>query len=82
MDAIQFLKQEHEKATAAFGKILQAPPDKRAALWAELKPELEAHEELEEACLYGPLSQDVGPKDSKSAAWRSSIRLVSTRSKT
>jgi hypothetical protein len=50
---------------------LQAPPDKRGALWAKLKPELEAHEELEDACLlYGPLSHDVGPKDSKLAAWR------------
>jgi hypothetical protein len=36
MDAIQFLKQEHEKAKAAFGKALQAPPDTRGALWAEV----------------------------------------------
>ena len=70
MDAIQFLKQEHEKAKAAFGKVLQAPPDKRGALWAQLKPELEAHEQIEDACLYEPLSHDVGPKDSKLAAWQ------------
>jgi hemerythrin-like domain-containing protein len=74
MDAIQFLKQEHEKAKAAFGKVLQAPPDKRGALWAELKPELEAHEQIEDACLYEPLSHDVGPKDSKLAAWRQQHR--------
>lgn len=70
MDAIQFLKQEHEKAKAAFGKVLQAPSDKRGALWAELKPELEAHEQIEDACLYEPLSHDVGPKDSTLAAWQ------------
>ena len=69
MDAIQFLKQEHEKAKAAFGKVLQAPPDTRGALWAELKPELEAHEQIEDACLYEPLSHDVAPKESKLAAW-------------
>jgi hemerythrin-like domain-containing protein len=70
MDAIQFLKQEHEKAKAAFGKVLQTPPDKRGALWAELTPEFEAHEQIEDACLYEPLSHDVGPKDSKLAAWQ------------
>jgi hemerythrin-like domain-containing protein len=70
MDAIQFLKKEHQKAKAAFDKVLQAPPDKRGALWAELKPELEAHEQIEDACLYEPLSHDVSPKESKMAAWR------------
>jgi hemerythrin-like domain-containing protein len=74
MDAIQFLKQEHEKAKAAFGKVLQTPPDKRGALWAELTPEFEAHEQIEDACLYEPLSHDVGPKDSKLAAWRQQHR--------
>ncbi len=74
MDAIQFLKQEHEKATAAFGKVLQAPPDKRGALWTELKPELEAHEQIEDACLYEPLSHDVASNDSKLAAWRQQHR--------
>ena len=29
MDAIQFLKQEHEKAKAAFAKVLKATPDTR-----------------------------------------------------
>jgi len=75
MDAIQFLKQEHQKAKAAFGKVLQAEPDKRGALWADLKPELEAHEQIEDACLYEPLSHDVGPKDSKLAAWRQQHRV-------
>lgn len=70
MNAIRFLKQEHEEAKVAFGKVLQASPDQRGALWDELKPELEAHEQLEDACLYEPLSREVGPKDAKLAAWR------------
>src|SRR5215467_11170412 len=56
MDAIQFLKQEHRKAKGAFAGLLEADPDKREELWEELQPELKAHEEIEEACLYGPLS--------------------------
>ena len=43
MDAIQFLKQEHEKAKAAFATVLKAPPKTRGSLWAKLQPELEAH---------------------------------------
>ena len=70
MNAIQFLKQQHEEAKAAFGKVLQASPDQRGALWDELKPELEAHEQLEDACLYEPLSREAGPKDAKLTAWR------------
>ena len=36
MDAIQFLKQEHEKAKAAFGKVLKAAPETRGQLWADV----------------------------------------------
>jgi iron-sulfur cluster repair protein YtfE (RIC family) len=68
MDAIQFIKQEHAKAKAAFGKLLEAAPAKRDALWNELKPELKAHEEIEDACLYGPLL-DEGPSDAKLLEW-------------
>jgi iron-sulfur cluster repair protein YtfE (RIC family) len=68
MDAIQFIKQEHAKAKAAFGKLLEAAPAKRDALWNELKPELKAHEEIEDACLYGPLL-DEGPSDNKLLEW-------------
>jgi iron-sulfur cluster repair protein YtfE (RIC family) len=70
MNAIQFLKQEHQKAKAAFEKVLQASPTKRGDLWEELTPELEAHEEIEDACLYEPLSGDAGGKDAKLAEWR------------
>jgi len=68
MDAIQFLEQEHEKAKAAFGKVLKAAPGQRGARWKELQPELKAHEEIEEACLYGPLGEE-GPPDSKLSDW-------------
>ena len=43
MDAIEFLKHEHQKAKAAFAKLLEASPDERGALWKELQPELKAH---------------------------------------
>ena len=68
MDAIQFLTQEHQKAKAAFAKLLEASPAKRGALWKELHPELKTHEEIEETCLYGPLEKE-GPSDATLAEW-------------
>jgi iron-sulfur cluster repair protein YtfE (RIC family) len=68
MNAIQFLEREHEKAKAAFGKLMAAAPADRGRLWKELQPELKAHEELEEACLYGPIEQD-GVDDAKLSGW-------------
>lgn len=70
MDAIQFLKQEHEKAKEAFARVLAAAPEAREELWSELKPELEAHERIEDECLYEPLSRDLGKTDFKLAGWR------------
>jgi hemerythrin-like domain-containing protein len=70
MDAIQFLKQEHEKAKAAFEHVLKASPDSRGQLWTKLQPELEVHEEIEDECVYEPLSRDLGKTDSKLAEWR------------
>src|SRR5262245_34790135 len=70
MDAIQFIKQEHEKAKAAFAKLLAASPDRRGDLWNELQPELKAHEEIEEACLYGPIV-DEGTSDAELLEWAS-----------
>ena len=68
MDAIQFLKQEHQKAKAAFGKLLEASPAQRGALWKRLQPELKAHEAIEEACLYGPI-EDEQPSDPRLSEW-------------
>jgi hemerythrin HHE cation binding domain-containing protein len=70
MDAIQFLKKEHVTAKAAFKGVLQASPAKRGDLWEKLSPELEAHEQIEDACLYTPLSRDAAGKDPKLAGWR------------
>ena len=70
MDAIQFLKQEHRKAKAALKKVLKASPGMRGDLWTELMPELKAHEQIEDACLYGPLAQGEAKGDATLAAWR------------
>lgn len=70
MDAIQFLKQEHKKAKAALKKVVKASPESRGGLWTELEPELKAHEQIEDACLYEPLAREAGKTDSKLAGWR------------
>jgi iron-sulfur cluster repair protein YtfE (RIC family) len=68
MDAIEFLQQEHQKAKRAFEKLLGAAPAERGALWRELKPELKAHEKIEEQCLYGPIARD-GASDPALSEW-------------
>jgi hemerythrin superfamily protein len=70
MDAIQFLKKEHVTAKAAFEGVLKASPAKRGDLWGKLSPELEAHEHMEDECLYTPLSRDAAGNDPKLAGWR------------
>ena len=64
MDAIQFLKQEHQKAKAGFEELLKAAPEARGELWTKLQPELAVHEKIEDADLYEPLSHDAGKGDS------------------
>ena len=59
MDAIQFLKQQHEEAKQMFGRIEQAQGGERERLWQQLGPELKAHEQIEERHLYGPVARDV-----------------------
>lgn len=54
----------------AFEKVLKAAPESRGQLWTTLQPELEAHEQIEDACLYAPLSRDAGKTDPKLADWR------------
>jgi len=70
MNAIEFLKHEHQTAKAAFTKVLDAAPEKRGELWKRLAPELKAHEQIEDAGLYQPLSRDAATKDSHLAGWR------------
>ncbi|HEY7435200.1 MAG TPA: hemerythrin domain-containing protein [Methylomirabilota bacterium] len=68
MNAIQFLKQEHEKAKRAFEQLREAAPAERGALWRELEPELKVHEKIEEQCLYGPIARD-GASDPVLSEW-------------
>jgi hemerythrin superfamily protein len=69
MNVIDLLKAEHEKAKRAFEDIQAASPDRRAQLWATLAPELKVHEQIEEATLYGPVTQDVGSRDQILREW-------------
>lgn len=69
MDALEFLRQEHQKAKAAFGRIEGAPAEERGRIWNELKPELEVHEQIEEACVYGPVAAEAGANDPVLADW-------------
>jgi hemerythrin-like domain-containing protein len=69
MNAIQLLKKDHEKAKQAFLEIQAASVAQRAQLWAELEPELKAHEEIEEVALYSPVAQELGPRDLTLKEW-------------
>src|SRR4029453_12091428 len=60
MDAVQCLKQEHEKAKAEFAKVLSAPPTKRGELWEKLEPELKFHEQIGAAWGSGPVAHHAG----------------------
>jgi len=68
MDAIAFLKQEHQTAKAALARVLTGLAQERGQLWKELVPELQAHEQVEEACVYEPVSRD-GARDARLAHW-------------
>ena len=70
MDAIQFLKREHEKAKTKLADLLAARPEARQTLWEELSPELELHEQIEDAALYEPLARDAAGADATLAEWR------------
>jgi iron-sulfur cluster repair protein YtfE (RIC family) len=69
MDAIQFLKKEHEKAKGMFRQIEQAQGEARGQLWSKLSPELKAHEKMEEQHLYGPVAREAGGRDAALAQW-------------
>jgi hemerythrin-like domain-containing protein len=74
MNAIQLLKNEHETAKRAFGRIRAARAEQRGELWATLKPELNVHEQIEEEALYGPVAREVGPRDSTLKDWHAHHR--------
>jgi Hemerythrin HHE cation binding domain len=59
MNAIAFLKEQHEEAKRGFQGIAQGRPEQRGILWAALRPKLKLHEQLEETHVYGPAAQDA-----------------------
>jgi iron-sulfur cluster repair protein YtfE (RIC family) len=59
MDAIEFLKQEHEKAKTEFQRLEKAPAAQRGTIWQKLERELKLHEQKEERYLYGPVSREA-----------------------
>jgi len=67
MNAIKFLKKQHEEAKAGFEKIEQASEGQRGQLWKDLSPKLKLHEQMEEKCLYGPVFKDA--KEPALASW-------------
>jgi hemerythrin HHE cation binding domain-containing protein len=67
MNAIQFLKKQHEEAKAGFQKIEQANEGQRGQLWKHLSPELKLHEQMEQEYLYGPASKES--KEPVLASW-------------
>lgn len=70
MDAIQFLKQQHEQAKQMFSRIEQGQAGQRGQLWQKLSPELKAHEQLEEQHLHGPVAREAGARDSTLVGWQ------------
>ena len=74
MNAIEYLKKEHIKARAAFKKIeTSTSGSQRGELWRKLRPELEVHEQMEEAHLYGPVARET-QVDEDLAAWEQEHR--------
>lgn len=70
MDAVQFLKKEHQTAGMEMEKVVHASPEERGGLWKKLAPELGIHEQIEDACVYEPIAREVRSRDSVLAAWR------------
>jgi hypothetical protein len=67
MNAIKFLKKQHEEAKAGFEKIEEGSEEQRGQLWDDLSPKLKLHEQMEEKHLYGPVSKDA--KEPALASW-------------
>ena len=81
MDAIEFLRQEHRKAKAAFEELLAAGPAQREEKWKALKPELKAHEKIEGSACTGRSPATARLTPSCPSGCRTDTRTRSTRSK-
>jgi hypothetical protein len=69
MDALAVLREMHVEAKSTFEQIERASPEQRGALWAKLRPELKAHEQVEELFVYDPVVRDLDGQDSVLSAW-------------
>ena len=63
MDALQFLKDEHDEAKAVFRKLEKAKGAEASRLWEELSSMLSLHEELEETYFYPRLREASSTED-------------------
>jgi hemerythrin-like domain-containing protein len=61
----------HVEAGSAFQKLEGAAPNERGAIWAKLRPELEAHEQMEERFVYDPAVREANGAGSKLAQFHS-----------
>ncbi len=70
MDALETLREMHMDAKQMFIKLQQAQPDQRGGIWAELRPKLTLHEDIEDRFIYHPMMDDAGVRrDSALANW-------------
>ncbi len=63
MDALQFLKDEHDEAKAVFSKLEEAKGAEASRLWEKLSSMLSLHEELEETYFYPRLREVSSTED-------------------
>jgi hemerythrin superfamily protein len=63
MDALTFLKDDHDEAKALFKKLSRASGSEAARLWDELSSALSVHEELEETFFYPRLREAPQAED-------------------
>ena len=70
MNAIDLLKNDHDYVDMLFGRIEDTPPSQHAAIFKQIKGELEAHAHIEEAIFY-PAAKKNGNKELKDVVMES-----------
>jgi hemerythrin-like domain-containing protein len=64
MNAIDLLKNDHDYVDMLFGRIEDTPPSRHAAIFKQVKAELETHAHIEESIFY-PAAKAKGDKELK-----------------
>jgi len=64
MNAIDLLKNDHDYVDMLFGRIEDTPPSRHAAIFKQIKGELETHAHIEETIFY-PTAKEKGDKELK-----------------